>query len=262
MAIVDKIFGKKEIEVVMRKINVDNLSIFDLSEPLFPVVPTPFYLEEDSPLNPIYDMRGGAGIDLHNPSREYLVKIEELIKEYPHHNLPYYWLAEPYIVQSQYKKAAEIIKEGFLKVANRSLLAFTMGTINLRQSNPIAIGWYMQSCLLATNEFIPYILCAVVAQIIGDDRLYWRLLNAGDVIEIGKRVPADEEKIKILTRQANNEELSQALKRFESNMNGFLPKDTDIPKDSMSRDVFLWKEVNDYVVDTRLKLLRMEKRVK
>jgi len=229
----EKILGKKKNEGIMKKVDVENISIIDLCAPLFQVVPTPFYLEEDSPLKHIWDMRMNIDFDYQNPSPKYKAVLEKLIKKYSHEEKLYYWLAEPYIERGQYKKAMDIIKDGFSKVDNRCLLANTMGNIYLLQSNPIAIGWYMQSCLLATIQFLTYKYCAVVAKEIGNENLYWRLRNAGDVIDT-KFSPDNEEKIRILTHLANKGELTRALKIFETNMDEFLPKAEDIPKDGES----------------------------
>lgn len=232
------------------------LSLLDLSKPLFPIVA---YADlergkENSPLSPLLKMRASPTFDSRNPSQEFLNEAERLIRHYPQFDIPYYWLASYYILLGQYAKAEALLQYGMDNVSNRSLLATVMGTLELRQSRPVAIGWFMQACLLATIEFMPYRLCAVVAEAVGDEVLYWRLRNAAEIMST-KYSPSDENEIRNLVGLADKDELLQALRIFESNIRDFLPGDSDIPKQKQKRDVFLAIK-QDYLRKARLQLLR------
>ena len=232
------------------------LSLLDLGKPLFPIVAyTDLEREkENSPLSPLLKMRASPTFDSRKPSQEFLNEAERLIRHYPQFDIPYYWLASYYIVLGQYAKAEALLQYGMNNVSNRSLLATVTGTLELRQSRPIAIGWFMQACLLATIEFMPYRLCAVVAEAVGNEAFYWRLRNAAEIMST-KYSPSDENEITNLVGLADKEELLQALKIFESNMQDFLPGDSDIPKEKKKREVFLSIK-QDYLRKARAQLLR------
>ena len=263
MRFVNRIFGKnKKIKKIGEKENIKKYyehTLLDLSEPLFPIVPTDF--GEVKPEDAHYSialMRSQGEIDFYNPSIEYLNQVKELIKEHSDLYSPYWWLAEYYTIKNRYNDAIEIINAGLLNAGIKSFLAFAMGWINLKQSNPIAIGWYMQSCLLATEQVLPYLLTGIVAYEVGNENLYWRLFNAKDIVMVGmKRSPNDEAKIKELILKTNKEELSLALNRFEKNMDNYLPNEEDISKSPDSRSIFLNKEWDNYVEKARKKLLRL-----
>ncbi len=237
----------------------DKLTLIDLCEPLFSFVQTDF--GDVKPEDAHYSlalMRSQGKIDFYNPTNEYLKQVKKLIKQHPDLYSPYWWLAEYYTVKNRFTDAIEIISNGLSRASIKSFLAFAMGWINLKRSNPIAIGWYMQSCLLATEQVLPYLLTAIAASEVGNEKLYWRLFNAKDVVMNGmKRSPNDEEKIKELILKIDKKELSLALDRFETNLDYYLPKENDIPKSLDSRSIFLNKEWDNYVDKARIKLLRL-----
>ncbi len=237
----------------------DNLSIMDLGEPLFPVVQTDF--GDVNPEDAHYSialMRSQGKVDFQNPSNEYLKQVKKLIKKHPDLYSPYWWLAEYFTVNNRFTDAIEILNSGLSNARIKSFIAFAIGWVNLKQSDPIAIGWYMQSCVLATEQVLPYLLISTVALEVGNENLYWRLFNAKDIVMTGmKRSPNDEAKIKELVLRTDKNELSLALDRFETHMDDYLPHENDIPKLLDSRSIFLGAKWDDYVETARRKLLRL-----
>lgn len=234
--------------------NIDSLSIIALSKALYPILPRSDYIEETSPLFSIFKMRCEQSTDPIDFSREFLVEVEQFLKNHTEFDFPYYWLGSHYLVSGQHKKAEAVIYKGINSAEDRSLLATLMGNLRLQQSNPIAIGWAMQACLLASIEFAPYKLCSVVAKSAGNESLYWRLRNAGDVISTAYS-PTDEREMQKLVEKSSMVEIQQALLNFEDGMDNYLPLDNDIPKEKPDRDVFLSIE-REYIQNACNKLFR------
>ena len=239
------------------KLILVSLSYMDLCNPLFPVVPNySDMIDSDSPFYEIALLRAQGKVDFNNPSMEYRNKIDKLIEKYPDEYLPYSWLAYDYAYKKEYDSALEVTISGLSKSKNKSCLAFILGDILKIKSNPAAIGWYLQSCLLANDDVTPYLFCAIISQQIGNDALYWRLLNAADVIDNSMKRSQEGENMRNLVRKSDMKELSLAFKKFETNMNDFLPDEHEIPKSSSERSVFLSVEL-DYCEVARKQLLRL-----
>ena len=233
-----------------------SLSIVDLSKPIFSILPRLDYIEETSPLYPLFKMRCEQSANPLNYSKEFLKKAESFIQNHPEFDFLYYWLATHQIVSGQYKKADAVLNRGINNAEDRSLLATQMGDLKLRQSDPIAIGWSIQACLLATIEFAPYKSCSVVAKSTSNESLYWRLRNAGDVIST-LYSPTDEGEMQELVGKTSMDDLQEALAIFEEGMDKYLPMDSDIPKEKSARDIFLSIE-REYIQNACDKLFRKD----
>ena len=159
------------------------------------------------------------------------------------------------MVKEQYDEAMTILCEGFNKADYRGNLAYFIGVTYLLQHKVQSIGWHMQACLLASTTSFAYKNLAMAAQEIGMERLYWRLKNAGDVIDT-KHIPMYEEEMRLVTRVANKDKLQikEEFKNFENEMNLYLPGEDDIPKDVEKRENYLLIE-QSYLIRANMKLL-------
>ncbi|HEO66118.1 MAG TPA: HEAT repeat domain-containing protein, partial [Spirochaetes bacterium] len=190
-------------------------------------------------------------------------------QKHPKLYLPYTWLSEPLFQDGDYEVASEIIEEGLSKAEIKSYLAMLMGWIKYKECDlEKALGWFMQSCLLATEQVMPYILCAAASDEFGYNKLSCRLLNAKDVIDTSmKESPQDEAAIRRVSQECDIKKLRSAFGKFEKYLDPYLPGENDIPKypDYDSRGIFLSSRSLDkdgYVRRAKAKLLRLDLRAK
>lgn len=228
-----------------------HLTLLDLASPLFDVVPLKERTQMLAPDSPLYaaSVAREEWHKTHGPAHEYRGVLQQAVKSCPNEDVPYLWLGELEMLLSRYGEAATCLIEGLAKARDRSGLSFMLGSVYLRQMKPVAIGWFMQACLLATLEFIAYLFSADVALAASNKRLYLRLLNAADAMQPGARIP-DGATIANLAHQLDRAQLSSALGKFEANMDSYLPASDTFPTDPSARDISVW--ANRYDVLERL----------
>jgi len=185
---------------------------------------------------------------------EYIRILQHAANSCPHEDLPYVWLAELHLIQGRYEEAKQYVFDGLNKARQFERLAYLAASIYLKMMNPTAVGWFIQSCLLATFEFTPYLFCARCAKVAGLDNLYRRLFNASDAISPGSRVPDAEAQVEILARQIGGTELEQVMTRFQTMMHGFLPAADVFPDHPAERDIYIWAHSDDIRHDVLVKL--------
>ena len=140
----------------------------------------------------------------------------------------------------QWKEATDAVQRGLQSCTRKDRLCELMANIRMNERNSVAIGWYMQACVLASPSWVPYLLVAYAAGPVGMEKLAWRCLNACDVIDTGmKRIDALETDIRTIAAAANQSELLAAMKSFEVAMDPYLPPPDAIPHDQESRAVAL-----------------------
>lgn len=141
-------------------------------------------------------------------------------------------------------EARKAIQDGLRTCNRKDRLCELFANIFLNEKNPIAIGWYMQSCLLGSPSWVPYLLVSYAARALALDEIAWRCLNACDVIDTGmKRIDKLETDIAEVVKNSNQSQLVAAMKNFEKEMNPYLPSSDEIPHDQMKRSIFLLQNI-------------------
>jgi hypothetical protein len=259
MSFFRKLFGgaREEGEIPPHSVrDLHALTLQELVVPVFPYVAPKNRSTEipvDSPLHPAITARD-AFLGKRSQLTEYLRILQEAAHSCPQEDLPYVWLAEVHLMQGGYQEANRWVFEGLTKAREFERLTFMAANVYLRMMDSAAIGWFVQSCLLGTFEFIPYLFCARCAEIVGLNDLYRRLLNASDAISPGSRVPDAEAQVTNMARRIGRTELVEAMARFQNNMDNYLPAVDVFPEHPGERDIFIWAHSNDIRRDVRVKL--------
>ena len=125
------------------------------------------------------------------------------------------------------------------------MLCLLMGNVRLAERDPIAVGWYMQACLLASPDWVPYLMASYAAEALGVPRLARRCLNACDVINRHMpRLPESEKIIPDLLEKADRSAFRLAMRNFETAMDPYLPAPDALPPPmSSERQIALYQNV-------------------
>lgn len=241
--------------------DLQDLTLGELADPIFPYVAPNDRVNEitiDSPLHPAITARD-AFVGKRCHLVEYLPILQDAANTCPHEDLPYVWLAELHLMQGKYEEARGWVFEGLRKVREFERLTYMAASVYLRMMESAAVGWFVQSCLLGTFEFTPYLFCAHCAKVAEFDDLYRRLLNASDAISPGSRVPDAEAQVVSLARRISRTELVQAMTRFQTMMHNTLPAADVFPDHPGERDIFIWAHSDDIRPDIRVKLFARPK---
>ncbi len=141
-------------------------------------------------------------------------------------------------------EARKIIQDGLQTCKRKDRLCDLIANIYHIEKNPLAIGWYMQSCVLGSPSWVPYLLVSYAARALGLDDIAWRCLNACDVIETGmKRIDKLETDIADLVKNFDQSQLLVAMKNFEKAMCPYLPSSDELPHDQVKRSIFLGQNI-------------------
>lgn len=141
-------------------------------------------------------------------------------------------------------EARKIIQDGMQICKRKDRLCELIANIYHIEQNSLAIGWYMQSCVLGSPSWVPYLMVSYAARALGLDDIAWRCLNACDVIETGmKRIDKLETEIANLVRYSDQSQLVSAMKNFEKVMDSCLPLSNELPHDQKERSIFLLQNV-------------------
>ncbi|OHE24606.1 MAG: hypothetical protein A2X92_04275 [Syntrophus sp. GWC2_56_31] len=136
-------------------------------------------------------------------------------------------------------EARKIIQNGLQTCNRKDRLCELIANIYLNEKNPLAIGWYMQSCVIGSPSWVPYLMVSYAARALGLDDIAWRCLNACDVIDTGmKRIDNLEIDIADLVRNSNRSEIISSLINFERILDPYLPAANEIPHDQSEREIF------------------------
>ena len=137
-------------------------------------------------------------------------------------------------------EARKIIQDGLQTCNRKDRLCELIANIYLNEKNPLGIGWYMQSCIIGSPSWVPYLLVSYAAFALGLDDIGWRCLNACDVIDTGmKRIDNLETDITTLVKNSDRSQLRAAMTNFDKSMDPYLPSANELPHDQMKRDIFL-----------------------
>jgi hypothetical protein len=156
-------------------------------------------------------------------------------------------VTEAYSLMSSHRfpEAAALISDGLLRCHRKDKLCLLMGNIRLAERDPIAVGWYMQACLLASPEWVPYLMASYAAEALDLPRLARRCLNACDVIDYHmKRLPDSARIIPDLLERADQSAFRLAMRNFETAMDPYLPASDALPAPTdSSRQIALYQNV-------------------
>ena len=139
----------------------------------------------------------------------------------------YVWKAYAHAGLGEYEDAFASIVAGLNECADKLPLCRAMADLKFEQRKIEAFGWWMQGCMLAAQDCMPYLYLSVTAAETNMLELSLRLLNASDVLSPGMYrldLRMDRE-IRELARQ-DIERVRKALERFEKYMDPFLPAST------------------------------------
>lgn len=145
----------------------------------------------------------------------------------------------------RFPEAAAIISDGLCRCHRKDMLCLLMGNVKLAERDPIAVGWYMQACLLASPDWVPYLMTSYAAEALGIPRLARRCLNACDVINRRMaRLPESEKIIPDLLEKADRSAFRLAMRNFETAMDPYLPASDALPAPTDSnRQIALYQNV-------------------
>jgi hypothetical protein len=139
-----------------------------------------------------------------------------------------------------YAEATRVIAESIIRCQRKDRLCELLGAIFLNRKDPRAIGWYMQSLVLGSSSWVPYLIVSTAARAVQADRLAWRCLNACDVLDTRMlRMDALQAKVSALAQSAEAALIMASLENFEQVMDTFLPGADEIPHDDRERSTFL-----------------------
>jgi len=169
--------------------------------------------------------------------------------------------AQSLIQNSRWEEAKRVIQNGLQTCNRRDRLCELMAIIYRNQKNFLAIGWYMQSCVLGSRNWTPYLAVSYAARSLGLERISWRCLNACDVVGTGMpRTDQLETGIAYLVNNSDRSQLLRAMKNFEKEMDPYLPSSDEIPHDQMERSTFLLQNITGdpemQPIKQRLRLMR------
>ncbi len=233
-----------------------NLTLEELVDPVFPYTAPNDRVNEiasNSPLHPAITARTSFLANRLQPT-EYLHILRSAANSSPHEDLPYVWLAELHLIQGRHAEAKQWVFHGLDKAREFERLTHLAASVYLKMMDPAAVGWFIQSCILGSFEFTPYLFCSQCAKVAGLDNLSRRLLNASDAISPGSRVPDAEDHICFLALKIARTELVQAMTKFQSIMHDFLPTAEAFPDHPGERDIYIWAHSDDIRRDIRVKL--------
>ncbi len=186
-----------------------SLTLEELVDPAFPYTAPNDRVNEiasDYPLHPAITARASFLANRPQPM-EYLRILQEAANTCPHEDLPYVWLAELHLIQGKYEEAKKWVFDGLDKAREFERLTYMAASVYLKTKDPATVGWFIQSCILGSFEFTPYLFCVQCAKVAGLDDLSRRLLNASDAISPGSRVPDAEDQIYFLARKIDRREI-------------------------------------------------------
>jgi tetratricopeptide (TPR) repeat protein len=236
--------------------DISDLTLDQLCAPLLRNLEIKHVVTEESPIFNVTIKHNDRSFDVSD--QQYQSELRKLITEYPNISQTYFYLARPYVVSGQYDVALGILFEGVERAGDKGDLAYYIGVNYLLQHEIQSVGWHMQACLLATTIPFAYKNLAEVALATGMEILYWRLRNAGDVID-KTHIPGYEEAIRQAAEASpqTKTKIGELLKIFEEEMNAYLPSHRDVPTDANAREHFLLDEQH-YLLEANVRLLSRE----
>jgi hypothetical protein len=145
----------------------------------------------------------------------------------------------------RFLEAATIIYDGLHRCHRKDMLCLLMGNVRLAEREPIAVGWYMQACVLGSPDWVPYLMASYAAEALELPQLARRCLNACDVVSGHMpRLPESERIIPDLLEKADRPAFHQVMRNFETSMNPYLPaSDALPPPGSSERSIALHQNV-------------------
>lgn len=164
-------------------------------------------------------------------------KIKTVESSYLDLPVIYIWDAYVWAWLGSYDSAYISLSSALLRCVDKAELCYEMGKLQSEQNRVSAIGWWMQSCMLAYDIPHPYLYIAAAASEMRLTDLELRLLNLCDTYWAMLRLPTDEDiEIRDLAKR-DTKNIKESLENFEKFMAPFLPV-TELlpsPKDNLGR---------------------------
>jgi hypothetical protein len=222
--------------------NVLSLKLQDLCCPLFPVDPEPPKRISDERLHQLWQKYSKLDDP---PTKEAVATLlseiskSDLLSLFPEFDLIFVAKALALARVSRFSEAEEILESAFRKCRVRSALCNALGSIKLWQGETVAIGWFMQACLLGYETFLPYLQLSEAANTNGMVELGNRLLNASDIISSSMNRLSPESAMRYIA-QKDSVGLHLALVRFLDFADRFLPPTDILPPLDDQRERSVW----------------------
>lgn len=131
-------------------------------------------------------------------------------------------------IGDNYDKALQLIIHDFSKCTRKDRLCELLGNIYLNRKDPVSIGWYMQSCILGSSSWVPYLMVYYAAkQWLPTVPLSRRCVFASEILCTPdmKRMDDIEDQIVSVIKSpyCDYDALVTSMLTFEKNMNPYLP---------------------------------------
>jgi hypothetical protein len=165
--------------------SVLTLKLQDLCSPIFPVDPEPPKRTWDERLNHIWDRYSRLGDPPSAKDVDSLldeISRSEVLSLFPEFDLTYVAQALALARVSRFADAEDVLESAFRKCPVKSALCKALADTKLWYPQAVAFGWYMQSCLLGYESYLPYLQLSEAATAVGMVELGNRLLNASDIV--------------------------------------------------------------------------------
>jgi len=212
--------------------------------PTFPVDPEPpKHIPDDDRLHQLWQRYIQLGDP---PTTEDVASLlneiskSDVLSLFPEFDLIYVAKALALARVSNFSEAEEILESAFRKCRFRSALCKALGDTKLWQGETVALGWYMQACLLGYDAYLPYLQLSEAARAFGMVELGNRLLNASDIIgeSLHRLSPVSAQRIRSIVEK-DPESLRFAIEKFLKFADCFLPPDDVLPlPDNNEREVW------------------------
>lgn len=171
------------------------LKLEDLCLPIFPADPDPPKRDSSAVtssdlLHMIWDSYSSLGDPPDRTAADALIGLfstSDVFSQFPDFDLAYVAYSGALAGVSRFEDAEAVLDEAFAKCQVRSTLCLAMAEVKWVQVDPVALGWFMQACLLGYESWKPYLVLANAARSVGLEDLAARLFNAVDVLDSSMR---------------------------------------------------------------------------
>jgi len=169
-------------------------------------------------------------------NKKYKTLLKKLppISKFHDFDVVYIWTAKTYVALENTKKAKEILYSGLEHSKRLFFIMEELGEIYFKEGNFLSIGWWMKSCIIGTESYMPYLYLSYAAKFHDKDELSKRLLAAADVISwrTKHRFKTND----IISRiyevlRKNDNETKAAFETFENKIKNYLPPTDLLPDD-------------------------------
>jgi ankyrin repeat protein len=184
------------------------------------------------------------------------------ISKFHDFDIIYIWTAKTYVALENVRRAKEILFSGLEHSKRLFYIMEELANTYFEEDNYLSFGWWMQSCIIGTDSYMPYLYLSYAAMFLEKDELSKRLLAASDIISMGSMYRFNSNDIISGIYEVfniNKNEITIAFETFENKMNRYLPSSGFLPDDDDDRSLFLSSDLfnieNSKIIKARKKLI-------